>query len=409
MIINTEIEFNGIKAINRIVIQPMEGCDGNNDGSISQLTRRRYMRFARSGAGVIWFEAVAVCEQARANPRQLWLTEENADSYKNLIADIKETCFQENGYIPIVIMQATHSGRYSKPHGVPAPIVAYRNDVFEKGKEGLPYHVITDEECDAVIEMYGKTAKLASEVGFDGVDVKCCHGYLFDEFLSAFSREGRYGGSFENRTALYLACIDAAKKNITDNMFVTTRLNAYDGFPYPYGFGSDKNGNVDLKETKELVSILENKGIELINITLGNPYLIPSINRPFIGGTEDGMIGVMRAVDLTAELQKAFPNIKIIMSVLTYLGADSVDAAERYISEGKCALAGFGRMSFAYPDFYQDYLKYGKLDKNKVCIKCGNCSKMMRAGGVAGCPVRDKELYLPLYRKYVEGKNEYDK
>lgn len=406
MFINSDIEFNGVIANNRIVIQPMEGCDGNYDGSISDLTRRRYMRFAKSGAGIIWFEAVAVCEQARANPRQLWLNENTADNFKILLNEIKEACIKENGFSPVIIMQATHSGRYSKPHGVPEPIVAYRNELFEKGKEELPYHIITDEECDEVIDMYSTSAKLASEVGFDGVDIKCCHGYLFDEFLSAYSRTGRYGGSLENRTALYFACIDAVKSNISGNMFVTTRLNAYDGFPYPYGFGSDESGNIDLSETKQLISALESKGIEFINITLGNPYLIPSINRPFVGGTEDGMIGVKRVVDLTEDLQKSFPNIKFVMSALTYLGEKAVDAAEVCIRDGKCALVGFGRMSFAYPDFYKDYLKNGKLDKNKVCIKCGNCSKMMRAGGVAGCPIRDKELYLPLYRKYVEGNND---
>lgn len=406
MIIHSDIEFNGVKASNRIVIQPMEGCDGNLDGSISDLTRRRYMRFAKSGAGVIWFEAVAVCEQARANPRQLWLNEKTADSFKLLLTEIKKTCLKENGFSPVIIMQATHSGRYSKPHGVPEPIVAYRNELFEKGKENLPYRIIADDECDDVIDMYSASAKLASKVGFDGVDVKCCHGYLFDEFLSAYDRDGRYGGSLENRTALYFACIDAVKANISDKMFVTTRLNAYDGFPYPYGFGADENGNIDLSETKQVISALENKGIELINITLGNPYLIPSINRPFVGGTEDGMIGVKRVVDLTEDLQKAFPNIKFVMSALTYLGENAVDTAEKCIKDGKCALVGFGRMSFAYPEFYQDYLKNGKLDKSKVCIKCGNCSKMMRAGGVAGCPIRDKELYMPLYRKYVENKND---
>lgn len=406
MIINSDIEFNGVKANNRIVIQPMEGCDGNLDGSISDLTRRRYMRFAKSGAGVIWFEAVAVCEQARANPRQLWLNENTADSFKHLLTEIKDTCLKENGFSPVIIMQATHSGRYSKPHGVPEPIVAYRNEIFEKGKENLSYHIITDDECDDIIDMYSVSAKLASEVGFDGVDVKCCHGYLFDEFLSAYDRDGRYGGRLENRTALYFACIDAVKANISDNMFVTTRLNAYDGFPYPYGFGADESGNIDLSETKQVISALENKGIELINITLGNPYLIPSINRPFVGGTEDGMIGVKRVVDLTEDLQKTFPNIKFVMSALTYLGENAVDTAEECIRDGKCALVGFGRMAFAYPEFYQDYLKTGKLDKSKVCIKCGNCSKMMRASGVAGCPIRDKELYLPLYRKYVENKND---
>ena len=32
---------------NRLAIQPMEGCDGELDGSPGELTRRRYDRFAK--------------------------------------------------------------------------------------------------------------------------------------------------------------------------------------------------------------------------------------------------------------------------------------------------------------------------------------------------------------------------
>lgn len=42
---------------NRFAIQPMEGCDAAPDGSPGELTLRRYERFARSGAGLIWGEA----------------------------------------------------------------------------------------------------------------------------------------------------------------------------------------------------------------------------------------------------------------------------------------------------------------------------------------------------------------
>ena len=65
--------------------------------------------------------------------------------------------------------------------------------------------------------MYAKASKLALEAGFDGVDVKCCHGYLFNELLSAYNREGSYGGSLENRTRLYFDCIDAVKEAVGDN------------------------------------------------------------------------------------------------------------------------------------------------------------------------------------------------
>src|ERR1022692_1269679 len=58
-----------------IAIHPMEGCDGDAEGRPSELTWRRYERFARGGAKLIWFEATAVCREGRANPRQLWLHE----------------------------------------------------------------------------------------------------------------------------------------------------------------------------------------------------------------------------------------------------------------------------------------------------------------------------------------------
>ena len=40
------------------------------------------------------------------------------DEHDEIVEEIKETAFKENGYEPIVIMQATHSGRYSKPNGI---------------------------------------------------------------------------------------------------------------------------------------------------------------------------------------------------------------------------------------------------------------------------------------------------
>ena len=57
---------------NRIAVQPMEGWDGTPDGAPSENTVRRWQRFGRSGAKLIWGgEAVAVSHEGRANPNQL--------------------------------------------------------------------------------------------------------------------------------------------------------------------------------------------------------------------------------------------------------------------------------------------------------------------------------------------------
>lgn len=404
MLLNEKIDIYGRTVENRVVLHPMEGCDGNADGGIGELTRRRYLRFAESGAGIIWFEATAVSDECRANPRQLYINESNKESYKSLVTEIKQRAKEVSGYEPIIIMQATNSGRWSKPNGYPEPIIAYHNELWEKGKENQPYTVVTDEYCDGVIEKYAKAAKLASYAGFDGIDVKCCHGYLMNELLSAYNREGKYGGSFENRTRLYFECLKAVFENKSDNMFVTTRLNACDCFDYPYGFGVDENNNIDLTETKMIIKKLLDMGIELINLTLGNPYLIPHINRPCINAPESGEVGEKRIYDITKEIQQSFPQIKFIISGLSFMGKDSIAYAEKVLEENVASFAGFGRMSFCYPTFYSDYLKNGQLDKKKCCLSCGKCTELMRHGAVAGCPVRDKEVYMPIYQKYVLNK-----
>lgn len=404
MLINEKTVIYGKEIQNRIVFHPMEGCDGNLDGSISELTRRRYLRFAKSGAGIIWFEATAVSDECRANPRQLHINDSNKDSFKALIDEIKATAKAEVGFEPVIIMQATNSGRWSKPNGTPEPLVAYRNALWEKGKENQPFKVVTDEYCDGIVKKYGEAARLASYAGFDGIDIKGCHGYLFNEFFSAYERPGKYGGSFENRTRLYFDCISEVLKNKAENVFVTTRLNACDCFPYPYGFGVDKNNDIDLTETKMIIKKLEAMGIELINLTLGNPYLIPHINRPCLNAPESGEEGEKRILGVTKELQSAFPGIKFIISGLSFLGENSIEYAESVLESGAAHFAGFGRMTFCYPDFYRDYLNNGKLNKSKCCLGCGKCTELMRHGSVTGCPVRDSETYMPYYKKYVLGK-----
>lgn len=401
-LISTPIEIHGRTAKNRILFQPMEGCDGTAEGAVDELTLRRYLRFAEGAPGIIWFEATAVCNEGRANPRQLYINDSTLDSFKSIVSQIKAKSKELHGFEPIIIVQLTHSGRYSKPSGTPEPIIAYRNELWEKGKEDQPFNVANDEYLAAIPVMYAKAAKLALEAGFDGIDVKCCHGYLFNELLSAYNRDGAYGGNLDNRARLYFDCIDAVKDTVGDKIFVTTRLNSCDCFPYGYGYGVNKNEEIDLTETKAIISKLQDKGIELINLTIGNPYLIPHTNRPYaVKAPEDGNIGMKRVYDVTKEIASAFPDMKFVVSALTYPGEYAIEYAEKLLEEGVGDIAGFGRMAFAYPNFYKDYLEKGSLDKNKVCIKCSKCSELMRAGTVSGCVIRDSECYMPYYQKYV--------
>lgn len=398
----------GIKTIpNRIAIQPMEGCDGQLDGSPDLLTIKRYDRFAKSGAGLIWFEAVAIVNEGRANPRQLHINEGNLDSFKKIVSDIKQTCLEQNGFEPIVIMQATHSGRYSKPNGMAEPIIAYNNPLFEKQNPIENDNIITDERLSELEKIMGNVAHLAEQAGFDGIDIKCCHRYLCSELLSAYTRQGEYGGSFENRTRFLINCIKSAKANTKSNFIVTSRMNVYDGFEYPYGFGVNQSDGLkpDMSEPIKLIDILHNQlGMNLLDITIGNPYVNPHVNRPAdivpYECDENPLKGVERMINCISEIQHAFPNLCIVGSGLTYLRQFSPNLAAGCIKNNSFKIAGFGRMSFAYPQFANDILKDEALDPKKCCITCSKCTELMRAGSVTGCVVRDSE-YLSIYKEKV--------
>ena len=64
----------------------MEGCDGTLDGAPDELTFRRWARFGAGGAKLLWGEAVAIDPDARANTRQLLISDTNLASLEQLIA-----------------------------------------------------------------------------------------------------------------------------------------------------------------------------------------------------------------------------------------------------------------------------------------------------------------------------------
>lgn len=409
-ILGDKTSINGKTAENRLVCQAMEGCDGTEDGRPGELTKRRYRRFAEGGAGIIWFEATAVLPEGRANPHQLYINENTLDAFKAQVEEIKETALKQNGFEPIVIMQATHSGRYSKPNGVPEPLIAYNNPVFEKDAPIPADRIVTDEYLDWVGEALVKGALLAEKAGFDGADIKCCHRYLNSELLSAYNRGGRYGGSFENRTRLIRETVGSALKACGKDFIITSRLNVYDGFAYPNGFGVKKDGTLEFDpiEPIKLINELKDLGVELLNITMGNPYFNPHVNRPFSAGAytpdEHPLTGVARVLKGTEQIKKQVGDIKLICSALSYLGTVSPNVAAAFIERGAFEYAGFGRMILAYPDFARDILRTGGLKKEKCCIACSKCTQIMRSGGTPGCVIRDSEAYMPIYRKYCMNK-----
>ncbi|MDF2571384.1 MAG: flavin oxidoreductase/NADH oxidase, partial [Sporomusa sp.] len=404
-----ELVVEGKTIQNRFVIQPMEGCDGTAAGKPSELTERRYQRFAQSGAGLAWFEATAVVAEGRANPRQLLINEDTKESLAKLLSNYHETAQQEFGsdHKPYTILQLTHSGRYSKPTGQAAPIVAVENPYLDKAKD---LRVISDSELEQLEDRYVDATVIAADIGFDAVDLKSCHGYLLAELLGAHTRKGIYGGTFENRTKFLCNIVDKVKAKVGNRIQLAVRMNAYDAVPYPYGWGVDSNDFhiPDLTEPKRLAKILADKGVSILNVTVGNPYYNPHVNRPFDNGpyipTIHPLSGTQSILSIARDIQVAVPKLNVVASGLSWLRQYGAQVAAGCLENNWFPLVGFGRQAFAYPTFARDILEKDGMDPKKVCIACSKCSAIMRDGGTTGCVIRDSKVYVPFYRAGREGK-----
>ncbi|MBR2020139.1 MAG: NADH:flavin oxidoreductase [Clostridia bacterium] len=391
-----ELFIGGVRLSNRVVLQPMEGCDCNEDGSPSALTVEKYRKAANSGAGLIWFEANAVCPEGRTNPRQMMLTKENLPRFRKLLCEMRELAHAQGGSAPVCILQLTHSGRQSI-----VPMIAYRHPLYEERRPVTDENIVTDEYLDTLAQKYVASAKLAMAAGFDGVDVKSCHGYLFQELLSAFSREGRYGGCMENRARLYLDCVRAVRRALPANRLLATRLSVSDMLPKPYGFGTTEQNELDFTEPDWLMEKLVAEGVQILNVTVGNPYYNPHVNRPYRKGgyvaPEAPEVGLARFETVEKHIKERFPALPVVGSGLSYYRNYLMEQAERQLEEGVCDLVGFGRIWLAYPEFYRDY-QAGRFDPKKCCLACSKCTELMRGKRVSGCAVFC-DYYRELYKQ----------
>lgn len=412
-ILGESLKIGSKIAQNRMAILPMEGCDSNPDGSPSELVTRRYQRFATSGAGLLWWEACAVVEEGKANTLQMMITKENVSEFKTLLEEVNEISVKENGVRPINILQLTHSGRYSRPYThAPSPLVPQRDDILD-ARSGVKddSFIVTDEYLDGLMEHYVNSAKLALEAGFDGVDIKSCHRYLLSELLASFNRPGKYGGSFENRSRFLRETIAKVRQEMPKDFIVATRINMYDGHPYPFGFGCDKEDmwKIDPTEPSMLVEMVCQAGADLICTTAGNPYYIyPQINRPFDTPSagvpepdEHPIDSAMRLFDLGEIAQKAAGDIPVIGCGYSWYREYAGNIGAYNVQNGKCAMVGLGRLAFAYPEMAHKIIE-NTVDSKKVCITCSKCTQIMRNHGRTGCVVRDSKVYAPLFKESNE-------
>jgi NADPH2 dehydrogenase len=409
-------QLDGFRIGNRFCVLPMEGWDGTPDGRPSDLTKRRWQRFGESGAKLIWGgEAVAVRQDGRANPHQLLLNDETLPSLEQLrlcLVSSHERRFGSSAGL-LIGLQLTHSGRFARPNrtDLPEPRVLYRHPLLDRRVGmGPDSPVLSDGEIEQIVEAFIHAAVRAQKAGFFFIDVKHCHGYLGHEFLSAVTRPGRYGGSFENRTR-FLRDIVAGVRRDAPGLAIAVRLSAFDLIPfrkrsdgagepeefhgpYPYAFGADPENplRVDLTETYRFLNLLDELGIKLICISAGSPYYTPHIQRPALFPPSDGyeppedpLVGAARLIAITGEIKARYPHLAIVGSGYSYLQEWLPMVAQYYVRTGQVDFVGLGRLILSYHDLPNDVLRGASLDTKRFCRTFSDCTTGPRNGLVSGC------------------------
>ncbi|MBI5283966.1 MAG: NADH:flavin oxidoreductase [Chloroflexi bacterium] len=408
----TDASAGVLSAPNRFAVLPMEGWDATTDGRPTELVRRRWGRFAESGCGLVWGEATAVRRDGRANPHQLVIDDSTVED----IAALRALLAPEQ----IAGMQLTHSGRWSRPEGVPAPRTAYQHPLLDARAGADATSVFSDGELDELVQQYVEAAVLARQAGFDFVDLKHCHGYLLHELLSARDRPGRYGGDLAGRTR-FLRSVVAGIRDRAPDLAIAVRLSIFDLAPYsagadgvgvpdargmyPHAFGGDGTGSgIDLTETHQLLDIITDLGVGLLSTTAGSPYYNPHIQRPAYFPPSDGyqppedpLAGVARQVAATAELARRHPALTIVGSSYSYLQDWLPNVAQAVIAGGGASMAGLGRMILSYPHLAADVLAGRPLQTRTICRTFSDCTTAPRNGLVSGCYPLD-----PFYKGRAE-------
>jgi len=234
-----------------------------------------------------------------------------------------------------IFIQLMHTGRVSHVANLPvgAEVIGPMADAcpgeMYTDSQGMQPHsaprAMTATDIDHAVAEYAKSAQLAIEAGFDGVELHAANGYLIEQFLNANvnQRTDAYGGGIEGRNRFALEVTRATVAAIGAHR-VGVRLSPYGVFNSTGAFPDVAPQYLAL--TKELSQL----GILYVHLLDHSALGAPPV-----------------PADLKLRLRAAFQGLFILAGGFDRAGAESV------LDAGRADLVAFARPFLANPDLVE--------------------------------------------------------
>ncbi|KHE67101.1 NADH:flavin oxidoreductase [Halobacillus sp. BBL2006] len=215
---------------NRYIVAPMTRVSAANNGIANERMKQYYERYAKGGFSAIISEGVYPDEQfSQGYHNQPGLAnEDQRDAWKPIVRGVHQ-------HGTLFIAQLMHAGAQSQgnPNAndniAPSPVSPKNDKISFYGGQG-PFPTpreMTHEDMEDVKQSFARSAKLAKEAGFDGVEIHGANGYLLDQFITDYfnQRQDQYGGTTINRIRYVLEVVKEVRKVVGHDYMVGIRIS----------------------------------------------------------------------------------------------------------------------------------------------------------------------------------------
>lgn len=262
---------NGSTLPNRIAKAAMEENMADADHAPSEPLLRLYEAWAEGGSGLLISGNVMVDRRAMTGPGGVVLEDEQQLARFQRWARIGRTKGAQ------FWLQINHPGRQmqanlGQPTWAPSAVPL---ELGNLSKRFATPQAMTEAVIEDVIERFARTARLAEQAGFTGVEVHAAHGYLLNQFLSPLTnqRSDQWGGSLENRARLLLEIVKAVRGVVSPGFAVAVKLNSADF----------QRGGFSADDAQQVVRLLNELDVDLVELS-GGSYEAPAMQ----GQARDG-------------------------------------------------------------------------------------------------------------------------